>query len=479
MKIHTKIVWDADGAELLDDWFAYDGPVAEAGGGSSKEIQQTSQGPWLQQQPYLVRGFTEAQKNFESSKPSYYPDSTVVPFSEQTKSGMGLMQGLAESSQLPGQAASQIGSTVGGDYLDSPENWAARTRNPASDYMNPNADAYAGVTTNRNADVGSDLATNRNMGASNPYAGGINPFGGVKGDVGYNPYMAQGGNQYIDAVTNSISRSVVPQVTSRFAGAGRTGESPIAQQAIAKGIADALAPYQFGSAEAEMGRRFSGGESLAGRAQSSSENQMNRMFTSGSDLVNRLFTSGEAQAGREFAGGESEAARLQAISEAQAGRQFSAGETEAQRAQVAREALAGRQFEAGADLTNRQFQGGENALARGMAEYDAERQRQLGAAGMAPDIEASRYQGADQLLKVGGLQEQKSGENLQDSIDRFNFDQNLPTQKLADYMAMVTGNYGAAGTNISNASYKQPFAQTFAQIGSGLGGLAKGAGAGK
>src|SRR3990167_4172246 len=129
MKIHTKIVWDAGGTEVLDDWFAYEGPVSRLGGGSSKEIQQTSQGPWLQQQPYLVRGFTEAQKNFESSKPSYYPGSTVVPFSGESQQGMGLMKGLAESSKLPGQAADQIGSTVGGDYLDSPENWAARMRN--------------------------------------------------------------------------------------------------------------------------------------------------------------------------------------------------------------------------------------------------------------------------------------------------------------------------------------------------------------
>ncbi len=354
MKIHTKIVWDADGNEVLDDWFDYIGPIAHAGGGSSKQTQQTSTGPWTVQQPYLAQGFSEAYKNYQSDSPKYYPDSTVTPFSDATNQGLSLTKGLADSSALPGQAADQVGATTNGAYLRSPQDWA-------SNFQNPNAN--------------------------------------VRAETGFNPFMMQGPNGYGDAVTNSITRSVIPQVTSQFAAAGRTGESPIAQQAIAKGIADALAPYQFNSAEAEAQRRFSGGESLASRQQNSSENQASRQFTSG-----------------------------------------------------------------------------QNALSMGLNAYDAERQRQLSAAGMAPSIDAARYAPADALLKAGSQEEQKSGQYLQDQIDRFNFDQNLPTQKLNDFMAQIQGNYGQAGTNISNASYQQPFAQTFAQIGQGLGGAGKAAG---
>lgn len=65
-------------------------------------------------------------------------------------------------------------------------------------------------------------------------------------------------NQYIDQLASSIGNKVVPGVMSNFAGMGRTGSSPLAQTAVASGIADSLAPYMFGSAENQMGRMFSG-----------------------------------------------------------------------------------------------------------------------------------------------------------------------------------------------------------------------------
>lgn len=383
MKIHTKLVWDADGNEVVDEWFSYEGPLAHAGGGSSKSTQQSSAGPWSVQQPYIAQGFSEAYKNFQSDSPQYFPGSTVTPFSDATNKGLALTKGLADSSMLPTQAADQVGGTASGAYLQSPQAWASQLQNPQA-----------------------------NVKASTAF----NPFAGVKGDVGTNPYLSQGPNGYSDAVTNAISRSVIPQVTTQFAAAGRNGDSPIAQQAMAKGIADALAPYQFNSAEAEAARRFSGGESLASRQQSSSENQAQRMYGAGD-----AFTQG-----------------LNAASENQAGRQFTSG---------------------------------QNALSAGLNAYDSERTRQLQAAGLAPQIDQARYAPADAYLQAGAQEEQKSGQYLQDAISRFNYDQNLPTQKLNDYLAQVAGmNYGQAGTNITNASYQQPFSQTFQQLGQGLGG---------
>lgn len=437
MKIYNKIIWDADGNEVLSDWFDYSGPVSHAGGGSSKQTQQTSTGPWTVQQPYLAQGFSEAYKNYQSDSPQYYPDSTVTPFSDATNQGLSLTKGLADSSVLPGQAADQVGATTSGAYLRSPQDWASSFQNPAANNINPAANVRASTAYNPSANVG------------NASAGAFNPYAGVKGDVGSNPYMTQGPNGYADAVTNSISRSVIPQVTSQFAAAGRNGDSPIAQQAIAKGIADALAPYQFNSAEAEAGRRFSGGESLASRQQNSSESQAQRLYGSGATLAQQQYNSGEAKAGRQFSAGDAFTQGLNASAENQAQRQYGAG----------------------SELTGRQFTSGQNALTAGLGAYDAERQRQLTAANMAPGIDAARYAPADALLKAGSQEEQKSGQYTQDAIDRFNFGQNLPTQKLNDFMAQIQGNYGQAGTNITNASYQQPFAQTFSQVAGGLKGL--------
>lgn len=361
MRVHTKIIWDSDGRELLDDWVSYSGPIAHLGGGSSQKqqqqsTQQTSTGPWAAQQPYLTQGFQAAQDNFQSSNPSFYPGSTVTPFSSATTQGQGLIQGLAASDKLPGQAAQQVGATASGGYQADPQSWINGLTNP-------------------------------NMNASNPNANASNP------NLGQDP------NAYIGAVTDAATRAATSGVHSQYAGAGRTGDSPIAQAAIARGIADSVAPLQFNSAEAAQQRNF----------------------TSGENLASRQFTSGE-------------------------------------------------------NLAQRQFTGGQNAVSQGMSAYDAERQRQLQAAGMAPATDAAQYAPAQQLENVGAQQEQKSGQTLQDQIDRFNFDQNLPQQKLADYMNIVGGqNWGQSGTtngtNISNANAQMSGAQQFATISSGVGHL--------
>jgi hypothetical protein len=86
--------------------------------------------------------------------------------------------------------------------------------------------------------------------------------GRPRGTPGTTPGASPGGgmfqNQYIDQLANSIGNTVVPGVMSNFAGMGRSGSSPLAQTAVASGIADSLAPYMFGSAENQMGRLFSG-----------------------------------------------------------------------------------------------------------------------------------------------------------------------------------------------------------------------------
>lgn len=63
-------------------------------------------------------------------------------------------------------------------------------------------------------------------------------------------------NAYIDQLATSIGNKVVPGVMSQFGFAGRTGDSPLAQGAVAEGISTALAPYMFGSAENQMNRQM-------------------------------------------------------------------------------------------------------------------------------------------------------------------------------------------------------------------------------
>ena len=74
-------------------------------------------------------------------------------------------------------------------------------------------------------------------------------------------------------------------------------------------------------------------------------------------------------------------------------------------------------------------QGGQ--LAYNSAE--AERARQMAAVGAAPQMAQADYADIQRLLSVGGAREAQSAAQLQDAMNRFNFEQNLPQMKLSQY----------------------------------------------
>lgn len=80
-------------------------------------------------------------------------------------------------------------------------------------------------------------------------------------------------------------------------------------------------------------------------------------------------------------------------------------------------------------------QGGQ--LAYNAAE--AERQRQMAAVGAAPQMAQADYADIQRLLGVGGAREQQQAAVLQDAINRFNFEQNIPAMKLQQYAGLIYG----------------------------------------
>ena len=74
-------------------------------------------------------------------------------------------------------------------------------------------------------------------------------------------------------------------------------------------------------------------------------------------------------------------------------------------------------------------QGGQ--LAYNSAE--AERARQMAAVGAAPQMAQADYADIQRLLSVGGAKEAQSAAELQDAMNRYNFEQNLPQAKLSQF----------------------------------------------
>ena len=92
-------------------------------------------------------------------------------------------------------------------------------------------------------------------------------------------------------------------------------------------------------------------------------------------------------------------------------------------------------------------QGGQ--LAYGSAE--AERARQMAAGAAAPQMAAADYGDIQKLLTTGQAQEQYSSAELQDAINRFNFEQNLPQAKLSQF-ANLFSSVPQGGSTVQQAT---------------------------
>lgn len=101
--------------------------------------------------------------------------------------------------------------------------------------------------------------------------------------------------------------------------------------------------------------------------------------------------------------------------------------------------------------------------------YSSERARQMAAMGAAPEMAAADYGDIQRLLTVGQAQESYQQAALQDAINRFNYQQNLPSAKLQQFLSAA---YGAPMGGITTSmvpSYSNQFANI---LGGGVAGYA-------
>ena len=102
------------------------------------------------------------------------------------------------------------------------------------------------------------------------------------------------------------------------------------------------------------------------------------------------------------------------------------------------------------------------------------------ALGMAPAMAAQDYADFNALAGVGDARRQQSQAELQDQVNRWNFEQNTPAEKLAKYMALVGGGqFGSTGTD-TRPVFSNPLAEGLglATGAAGLGNMLFGRGGG-
>ena len=158
--------------------------------------------PYAPAEPFLQDILGEAQNIYRSGLGrSFFPSSTVVPFADQTQQALNLQQAQALETAQNSPLQAQAAQTFG-QFAMSPQS------------------SYAGLT---------------------PQA------------------------DYLSGIRSNITSDVLGDVQSQFGDMGRTGTSPMAQQAVARGVTQGYAPIAAQLAAQERGREQSGMESGLGR----------------------------------------------------------------------------------------------------------------------------------------------------------------------------------------------------------------------
>lgn len=117
--------------------------------------------------------------------------------------------------------------------------------------------------------------------------------------------------------------------------------------------------------------------------------------------------------------------------------------------------------------------------------YDAERNRQLQSMGMAPQLAAQDYIDIQALGSAGAQREAQQQDEINAEMDRFNFYQNLPYERLNRFASIINPTAGIGGSQMQTSPlYRNKGAGLLggalagAQLGSVVPGLGTGFGAG-
>ena len=129
---------------------------------------------------------------------------------------------------------------------------------------------------------------------------------------------------------------------------------------------------------------------------------------------------------------------------------------------------AGLQQQAAGTLGNQLIQGGalQNAVLQNLGStYGQGVQQQLGALSLAPQMQQMPYTDLSQLYSGGATQQALQQASINDAIQRWNYQQQLPYTILNQYLGQVTGNYGGT-SQLNQPILNNPTANVLGGLGS-------------
>jgi len=376
------------------------------GGGSSGTVNTTVEPPEYAK-PFLEYGLAQAKDRYTSEMPSYYPFSTTVGFSPESELALNMTRDRAlAGSSLVNNAQNYIGNiaqTGGGLGLGANIFQRASTGGYQNEAMPMARNMLGG------ADFGEVMGRTRNM------LGGAN-FDEV---LDYTRATARGdmlnSNPYLQGAIDRAIDPVKDKIQSQFAMSGRYG-SGANQDVLAKSLGDVASNIAYGDYQRERQNQLNAQQQLGNLAQ--------QQFANQSGAIGAL---GNLQQ-QQFANQSGALGALGNLSQADIQRRLAGG----------------------------------SALS---AMDTARMARQLEGTKLAPQFAELDYRDAQRLAQVGSARESDAMAQLQDNINRFNYEQNIDDQKLRNYMALISG--GTVGSNTIQPVFRN---QGTSALGGALGG---------
>lgn len=233
------------------------------GSGGSSGTQQTIQSttPWSGQQPYLTTGFEQAQQNVLNRPQTYYPNSTVVPFSPQTEQALQAQEQRAVGgSPLNTAAQDQTLATLRGDYLNANPNLQgaidAATRGLTRQYQTNVVPAIAGQFSGAGR-YGSGLADASQRNAGQAY---MQQVGDISSGMAYQNYN----NERMNQLRASL---FAPQLANQdYYDIGQLGQVGATREELGgRELQDQISRFNF--AQQEPGARLANYMALVGGGQ--------------------------------------------------------------------------------------------------------------------------------------------------------------------------------------------------------------------
>jgi len=369
----------------------------------SSTTTTTKSSPWSGQQPYLLAGFQDAQNILNSGGAQYYPGTTYQAPNDYQYGGIQAEANLG----LQGTPVQGAANNTAVNMLNP--NWLSA--NPGNATYNQAASGglnqYGGMFPESMISSGA-WSNQAGQPQLNSIAGGYDPAMQTLGYFGSGA-TASANNPYFQQMANTTAANVLPQIEGQF-NRGNRLDSGLASRAVGEGLGDSIGGLAYNNYQQGLQQMMQGANSYLGN-QLSAAGQLGQLGQG--NIQNMLSASGLLNS---------------------------------QQQQNAQNQLAGASGQSG--------------------NFNTAAQNQIQQTALAPGLNQMAYQQAGALGDSGNQLQQLQQNAINDAVQRWNYNAQLPTNTLNNYMAEIQGNYG--GTTTQQNPY---FQNTGANILSGALGL--------